>query len=181
MARSNPFKLKPHRPKVTILAYGEAFTEKGFLAYLKLVYVKRRNNIAVTVRHGHGGSPGRIIKKALGLIVSYSFGFVLLDTDQKWPQDLLEEAKNQGLQVIGSEPCIEGLFLSILKPGGGFATRGSRACKTVFKKERSVEAHELELEDYRKLFPKNLLDRRRRKINTLDKIILMMTSPSVLY
>jgi len=39
---------------------------------------------------------------------------VLLDTDLPWPKKHIQNALSTGINLIGSEPCLEGLHLDIL-------------------------------------------------------------------
>jgi len=57
MSRSNPYKLKPQKAKLTILAFGEGQPEKVFLKYLGSVYILRESGISIDYDYAGGKVP----------------------------------------------------------------------------------------------------------------------------
>lgn len=179
MSRSNPFKLKPCCAKISILVYGEGSTEKAFLRYLKDVYCKRCSGISIDIKDGKGGSPEDIIDKTIRSKNSgdYRGGtFIFLDIDKKWLDEFKKKAKDNNIELIGSKPCIEGFFLSILNIKFDITVKSSSQCKKEFEKKYLDKKKKLNWENYKKIFPKSILEKRRKKVPSLNKIILIMTS-----
>lgn len=52
---------------------------------------------------------------------------VLLDTDIAWTEEKINEAKDNNIELVGSEPCLEGLLLKILDKS---VPDKSKKCKT---------------------------------------------------
>ncbi len=177
MSRSNPYKLKPSRPKKTILAYGEGVTEKVFLDHIKVVYVKRNSGIAVKVSYGKGGTPECIMKKAIKLKESrgYDFGFVQIDADKKCSQKLEKEVELKSIEIIKSIPCIEGLLLSILESSFYKDSMNSKKCKHIFQKKYLRRKKRLDEEFCKKFLTKEKLEKGRKKSGELNRIIQIMT------
>jgi len=171
MSKSNPFKLKPCCPIITVLAYGEGSTERAFLKYLRDVYCNRYSGISIKVKNGGGGSPEDVLDKTIKNKYSgdYQNTFILLDTDKKWSNEFKQKAKKNEIKLIGSVPCMEGLFLLIL------INKSSGQCKKEFEKRYLDKKKKLIPENYKKIFPKKLLEKRRKKIPILDEIISIMT------
>lgn len=57
---------------------------------------------------------------------SYDFVIVLLDTDLPWPKKHTQKALNAGINLLGSNPCLEGLLLDIL---GRAKSNSNKVCK----------------------------------------------------
>ena len=177
MSRSNPFKLKPCCAKVTVLIYGEGKTEEIFLKYLRSVYRKRYNGISIKIKNGGGGSPEDVLYKTIRNKDSgnYQGTFIFLDTDKKWSDEFKEKAKNNNIELIGSKPCVEGFFLLILNFRFDIIAKSSNQCKKEFEKRYLDKKKKLNSENYKKIFPKKLLEKRRKKIPILDEVISIMT------
>ena len=123
--------------KNTLYAFGEGETEKAFLRYIKILY--SGNNIKITVRDLAGGCPDDMIDKAVRIIKhgSYDKKFVLLDKEECKGITISSEAKTKAkeneLDIIDLEPCVEGLFLLILeKTEGAIKTMSAKQCKNEF-------------------------------------------------
>ena len=178
MYRSNLSKFKPRCTKITVLVYGEGSTEKAFLKYLKDVYCERYSGISIKIKDGKGGSPEDIIDKTIRNKDSgdYRSTFIFLDIDKKWSDKFKKKAKDNDIELIGSKPCIEGFFLLILNSKFDITVKSSSQCKKEFEKKYLDKKKKLDWENYKKIFPKTLLEKRRKKVPSLDKIILIMIS-----
>lgn len=104
----------------TLLAVGEGHTEIAFLKHLRSIYCTGGNRSArgpkVTIRNAHGKGPEHILNTALvhQKQADYDSTIILLDTDIPWPNNFKRDAKKCNVFVIGSQPCIEAVFLAIL-------------------------------------------------------------------
>lgn len=177
MARSNPYKLKPTRPLVTLILIGEGETEGAFLSHLKALYDSRRSGIQVKVDWTYGGSPTDIIRDAIKLKqgVAYDRAVLILDTDLKWSAEDQRLADGANLILVGSKPCIEGMLLKILYPEKQWETWATRDCKREFHGSCLNEDHKLDPERYAKVFTKEVIEKARVQIKELDAIIRLMT------
>ena len=174
-------RMKPTRnTKVTILIVGEGPTEKAFLQYLKELYILRIDDFAVKVEGGTGGSPSSIVQKAIRLRGSrgYDKCYVLIDADKPLETDfkLADRMKKRPrVEVLKATPCIEGLFLAILKHSnfsqGGFS---SDYCKKEFESTYIASDRKTDKRSYIDKFSKTLLDERRAKVPELNLILNAM-------
>ncbi len=176
MARSNPFIRRPRQPNKTVLAVGEGETDKAFLKYLKARYIKREDGIFVKIECAHGGGPECVIIHSIKLNPqNYDRAFALLDKDKPCRDPYLKKANAKKLDLVWSDPCIEGLLLKILEPGFNPSIRKTVECKRLFE-DNYLDANEKLLPDkYERYFPLALLEDRRRQIPELAKILMFLT------
>lgn len=165
---------RKRRAKRTVLCVGEGPTEKAFLDYVKSLYLSRNSGTSVTNRSGDGGSPDSVIRKALKWRKFDAFDkiYIVLDSDRTISSSSQSKVRVAKGTIILSEPCIEGLFLLILNCQG-FNQRyhNSGWCKSRFHSLYLSEADKMCTHRYNSIFPKNLFDRRRNDIDTLNSII----------
>lgn len=157
--------------KKTVLIYGEGATEKAFLEYIKSVYTLS-GNYEIRIRQANG-NPDRVIDQIIKEINIgyYNEKYAFIDTDV--PLDKTNQLKIEKLKIktIKSSPTIEILFLEILLPDFNreeFST--SAKCKAKFK-ELLGHKRTTDIDTYREIFPKELLNRARNNITALDAII----------
>ena len=160
--------------KKTILIVGEGPTEKAFLLHIKELYISREDNLSVKVECGAGGSPASVAHRANRLKQSadYDKCFLIIDADT-----CTQEAKNMlkrrpAMEIILVTPCIEGLFLAILK-GNAFSQTGisSAECKRRFENNHLDRDKKTEKCKYSGLFTKTMLDEARSRLLELDMIL----------
>lgn len=150
----------------TLLIVGEGHSEKAFLNHLKLHYCVKEINVDVVNARGKG--PEHILNYALNC-QEYSprnMVGVLLDTDLKWPSDLVKRTSEQGFQLMGTIPCIDGFLLDILnetKPNG------SQKCKD--KLLNILPGPSTDKDTYSTVLSKDILDKAREKNEVLNDLI----------
>lgn len=102
----------------TLLIVGEGATEEAFLQHLRSLYCANKNGPKVTIKNAHGKGPENVLNCALremSRTADYSQVAVLMDTDIPWTAKLERQANIRNVILIGSKPCIEGLFLNLLE------------------------------------------------------------------
>jgi hypothetical protein len=142
--------------KRTLLWLGEGKAEKTFLQHLKRCFLSRDGNVAVKVENAFGGSPQSIIECAKKHIrtTGYDCVLVLLDTDREWPKNIKSKYKKSSLLLVGSKPCLEGLYLKILNHTGfSPEAHNTDECKDEFYKHFMNENEIFEIISYEKYFP----------------------------
>lgn len=160
---------KKIQQRKTLLVVGEGETECAFLTYLKRVYCQGKNTVKVTVKNAYGKGPEHVLDHAQRCCrtADYDKVAVVMDTDIPWTQELVTQAKQQGVVLIGNAPCVEGLFLELLnKP----VPLLSPACKTKIKqvlKKKNL----LDPEDYGSWCTKALLEDTKFKKKPLENLI----------
>lgn len=99
-----------------MLVVGEGQTEVAFLNHLKTLYCREKSSVKVTVQNAHGKGPENILQTAIRKKkqASYDRVIAVLDTDILWTPALKKEASSYDVDLIGSTPCIEALFLKLL-------------------------------------------------------------------
>lgn len=174
MSRTNPYKQKRRQVSKTLLVFGEGFGEEMFLKHLKSLYHSRDNGIGIKIYKGKGGDPYNIIIDAYKVPGAFDRKIVVLDNDKTETEIIKarQEAKKRSIELIENTPCLEFVLVSILdkKPH----SRDSKWCKGEFESKYLDKKKRSELDEYLKLFPKDLLDKQRVKISELDSLISIM-------
>lgn len=176
MSRSNPFVKKPRRPNLTVLAVGEGETEEAFLKFLKLLYNERDNGISIKVKYAGGGGPECVIDHTIKMNPeNYDRTFVLLDKDKPCSPKHITKARKPNINIIWTDPCIEGLFLKIRGMRINTNVHDSAYYKRIFENKYLNGNDKLIPEKYDQIFSLVLLEKSRILVNELDQIILLMT------
>jgi len=175
MSRTNPYKKRRRAADKAILIYEEGLAEEMFLKYLRKLYA-RDSGVAVTIRNGKGGTADRVIKNAAQFVGSFDQRFVVLDNDKSSAEmhRARQKAKKERVFLIENSPCLEAFLLSILENGKSFKSYKSAQCKKVFEKRHVSPKKHLELHHYEKIFPKRLLNKQRKNIPELNRLILII-------
>lgn len=180
MSRSNPYKLKPQKAKLTILAFGEGQTEKAFLKYLGSVYILRESGISIDYDYAGGKDPeymiSRVIrKKKAG---DYSKIFILMDSDKEVSGKTKTKASKNKILIIYSNPCVEGLFLDILEEKSNSTSKNSQLCKREFESKYLNESDKMDEKKYEKIFNFDKLELARKKVKTIDDLVKILKNES---
>ena len=171
---------KIHQRRYTIFIYCEGKTDSLFVQHLKKLYSQRGVN-QITIKQGTGGDCSTFITEIINnaQVRDFDEKYIVLDSNGKTKEELTE-AKKKGqehnIQLIWQKPCLEGVFLRILK-GAHFVNEKSKKCKSFFEKEYMAGNISLEIL-LEKLFTKDKLDTKRRDIEELDQIIQLMQKSS---
>ena len=173
--------MRPSRfTKTTILFVGEGPTEKAFLQHLQTLYISRDANIVVKVESGSGGAPSSVAQKAIRLRSSRAYDrcFILVDADRPLVVDRkLEDRmkKKPRIEVLKSTPCIEGLFLAILRRNNFSQARtSSDHCKREFEANYMTDDRKTDKRSYTDKFSRPILDACRGGVPELDSILNSM-------
>lgn len=145
--------------KTTIFACAEGETEEAFLKCLKFIYC-RNNNSYVKVK-----TIKRIDKIIRCKITdAYDRTFYLRDNDVPLSQESKRKGKQNKIEIIETQQCIEKLFLLILNPKFKYKFSNTINVSDLYKKEFEKkyldERKKLNSENYKKIFSKKLLEKR---------------------
>ncbi|MDR1162789.1 MAG: hypothetical protein LBM17_02995 [Candidatus Accumulibacter sp.] len=129
----------------------------------------------MTTRNAKGRGPSNVIGYAVKIVKRYDFDqcVALLDTDISWKAEDERMSKKYAIRLIGSNPCVEGLFLSIL---GERVPEASSDCKKAIR----GKCGELDLtrkESYVELFDKGRLEAARGRVGALDELLKSFEGP----
>lgn len=165
------FKLREKRK--TVLAIGEGEDEKIFIRYLVQLYC-RRNKVSVSSSSAGGCCPSHILDYAIKFTRGFKrdVQFILLDTDIEWPPEMISRAEKESIELIGNEPCFESFLFEILLFPDACEDIGSSKCKNFFLEK--CPRHRFNEEACQTLFPKSLLNKNRKIVPKLDKIIKIL-------
>lgn len=160
------------KPKNTLLLYVEGYSEKIFLEHIRGIYA-RGNDVKVTIKSGSGGSPEAIVSEALREIGSFDRRAIVMDNDGKIKEmeKAREKAKKGNVKIIENTPCLEGVLLSILETEKSYPNKSSSKCKKEFESRYISKQRRKDKEEYKKHFPKEILDERRKHVKELDILI----------
>lgn len=175
MSRTNPYKKKRRSANRTLLMYGEGFCEEVFLKYLRGTY-SYGSGVAVTIRNGKGGGAIEVIIDASKEPGDFGRRVVILDND-KSVQEMSKarsEAESRKIELLENTPCLEALLLAILRKGVSFSNKPPDWCKSEFESNYLDKHKRTEIEEYQKVFPKKMLEKRRKDVPILNQLILIM-------
>ena len=160
---------KTRKSKLTLIFVGEGEADKAFLSHLRSIY--GTGNLRVSPKSAGGKGPENVIRDTISSLENsgYSYAAALLDTDLKWPRNLVQEAKNKNIPLFGSSPCIEGFLLDILQKK---KPRSSKECKKVL--HPMLKGRETCSQSYKELFNETTLEAARKNIQQLDSIIRLI-------
>ena len=162
----------------TIFIYCEGKTDALFVQHLKDLYLQHRTK-QITIRKGAGGGDSKFILavKKEASSAEYDKKYIVLDSNGKTPQEREElkiSAKREEIQLIWQRPCLEGVFLRILKTEN-FIKKSSQHCKSTFKENylnsnnQSLTPHVL-----KKILNKSILEKKRQQLLELNQLIQLM-------
>lgn len=175
MSRTNPYKKKRRSAKTTLLVYGEGLSEEMFLKHLRGLYAYN-SNAAITIKKGKGGTADAVVVDADKTIGAFDRKVVVLDNDKEAAEmeKARQEASERGIELIENSPCLEALLLSILMTSGSPRGKNSAACKRMFEENYMEKKKRTEPAEYQKVFPKALLEERRKQVQELQALIFLM-------
>ncbi|QIX97437.1 RloB domain-containing protein [Cedecea sp. FDAARGOS_727] len=152
--------------KETLLFVGEGFCEKAFLAHVNGLYSKGVVKTKIVTAKGKG--PEHVINHAIACkkIDGYDRVAVLIDLDLICSPVVLKDARQKGIHVIGSMPCLEGFLLDII---GVAKAKTNDGCKKIFKP--ILKGDPTDRDSYSEQFKKGVLDKARKQHSNLDDII----------
>lgn len=147
---------------------GEGDCEEAFLRHLRNIYCSDNEGVSVTIRNAQGGSPISIVTQVIRFtrLNNYDKKIVLLDTDLAWPAELKKTAKDHGILMLGSKPCLEGLLLSMLKMP---ASTSSKDCKRTLQSHTNADM--TEWRHYESCFSREVVEKARVFLVELDKLL----------
>ena len=152
----------------TILLVGEGVTDSAFLKHLKSLYISRGSGISAKIRNAHGKGPDHVVDYAIRhrQNAAYDRVVALLDADLEMSTAACRRARSKKIQIIKTEPCLEGLLLKIL---GKYVPAKSAECKA--RVSDALPAPLTTPKDYQANFPKDLLDERRDDVTELGRLL----------
>lgn len=162
-------KKRPNRLlKKTLLLVGEGEAEKAFIQHLNSLY--GTGKIKIKIKSAGGKGPNNVINDTINTqsYDGYDRAASLLDTDIPWPAALVKRAHQLKIELIGSEPCLEGFLLKILQQPLPSPLENN-TCKK--KLHPQLCGKETEKESYQVLFTKQLLDERAKTVKELKSLI----------
>ena len=150
-----------------------------FVRYLKKLYLVRGTK-QITLKKGTGGQLSTFISETVKIaqVREYNEKYIVLDSDGKKEEEL-KEAQNKiekdkiNIQLVWQKPCLEGIFLRILK-GNQLIKEKSEKCKSIFTKEYIQDKTPLTETLLEKLFTKEILNVKRKEVQELDQLIRLM-------
>lgn len=158
----------------TLLIVGEGDAEELFLKYLKALFVSRAGGIEVKIGNARGKGARNVIDHARKQSASIAYDQVaaLFDTDTDWSPDVEKLARDAGIIVLASVPCLETELLLLAGEPGPARTQDA---KRAFHKAFDADAHRPGL--YPDIFPLALLKRHMaaKPDGLIPRVIRLMT------
>ncbi len=147
--------------------------ERAFLRHVVECYIHREGPVAAKVEGAHGGDPQAVIETTTKLLRQRSYGrcLVLMDTDRPWPSPLPARICTVPVTFVKAEPVIEGLLLQILGHAGITTRTSVEECKRILYCEYVNSKKRTEPMEYRRRFPRDVLENSRHSCSVLDTIL----------
>ena len=135
------------------------------MSFVKEIYICREDDVSVKVECGAGGSPISVAHRAARLKKSadYDRCVLVIDADTYNAEAKRKIESTSGLEVVVITPCIEGLFLAILKGDNIDAGISSGECKRQFENRYLDRNQKIEKCKYSSIFTKELLEKARKR------------------
>lgn len=154
---------------------GEGKTGKAFLRFLKELFRDEYDNISFRIHASSGGSPEVMLKKVIDRMEwPYTKAFILLDKDKPPSKQTVQDATRKGIVFVQSNPCIEGLFLSILEPAKDYSNEASNWCKRKFEDNYLDYKMKLNDQQYKNIFTREVLLDARDRVPALNQLLTLM-------
>ena len=152
----------------TILFVGEGKTECAFLSHIMSLYISRGCGVSVKIRNAHGKGSDHVVDYAIRQCRNSDFDrvVVLLDSDMAMSASVRRRARSKKIQMIESNPCLEGLLLKIL---GRHVPATSELCKK--QTGHALPARLTTQVDYGADFPMDIMEDRRKHVPELGKLL----------
>lgn len=168
---------KTHQRRHTIFIYCEGKTDGLFIQHLKRLYLQRGIK-HVAIKTGTGGDYSTFISEVDKNIQArdYDEKYIVLDSNGKSDEELKKAeklAQTKNIKLIWQKPCLEGIFLRILK-NERFIKEKSKDCKSAFNKEYVSDNIPFSENLLKKLFTKDILNSKRQELSELDQLIQSM-------
>ena len=168
---------KTRQIRHTIFIYCEGKTDHLFVQHLKKIYFIRGSK-KISLKRGTGGKLSTYISETMknAQVRDYDEKYIVLDSNGKKEEELKKaqnESQKYDIQLIWQKPCLEGVFLRILK-GAQFIKEKSELCKSIFNREYTSDNTPLTETLLEKLFTKDILDTKRKEIKELEQLTQLM-------
>ena len=168
---------KTQQRRHTLFIYCEGKTDGLFIQHLKRLYLQRGTK-HVAVKIGTGGDYSTFISEVEknAQARDYDEKYVVLDSNGKSKEELQKAeklAQIKNIKLIWQKPCLEGIFLRILK-SGKFIKEKSEVCKSNFNRLYMSDNTPLSEVLLEKLFTKDILNSKRHELSELEQLIQLM-------
>ena len=161
---------KQRAAKIPVLIYCEGKHDAAFVRYLQQLYAPANERNSFDIKPGVGGGAVSVVRNARRVEGDYALRIAKFDND-RGAEELkaaLTECRKSLLPCICT-PCIEATMLETLE-GKLYADVPTATCKRQFH-TYIPEDRRIDVEQYTKLFPPELLKDARLRVPTLDAII----------
>lgn len=162
---------RPQAVLQTHLLFGEGPTEIAFLRHLKTLFHPRGGGFRITVDGDQGGGPANILAECIAVsgIAAYHHRVILMDTDLPWDgNEVIHQATAAGIDLLGSDPCIEGLLLRTL---GHPVPATAEACKRQIRDALPPGIRLTDPRSYPRFLPEEILLEAQEQIPALATLI----------
>lgn len=158
----------------TALIYCEGAHDLAFVRHLKKIYASKSvSNTHFTARQGGGGAPITLVEDAMRIPGDFDRTMVKMDADRPKAEYKTAETLATGRKITMSysDPCLDALLLTILKPSSDYSLKGSAYCKKEFEGEFITANKRSSSLLYERFFTRTVLQEARKHIPELDEII----------
>ena len=172
MSRSNPYKKKRRAAKKTALFYCEGADDKAFLEYLKMTFAKD-SGVAINIKQNYGHGANGVLSGIFKQIPA-DIMVCMYDIDEGIDVELKQRVERHGILCIEHKPCLEAFLLEILEEKDYSCHQKCDNCKKRFEKKYLDERKRKNKNSYARLFPKEFLLKRAKKMKNLKMLIDIM-------
>ncbi len=165
----------------TRLIFTEGLHEEMFLKLLQFHYGHKK--VSIKIKKGRGGSPEQLVIESSRLFGEFNERVVVFDIDKTKTEidAATKKAKELSIVLVKNFPCLDSVLLAILDSARDYSNKKSEWCKKEFQDKYIPKGDRDDLRKYKKVFPINLLDKRRKNYAPLDIMINLIESKKIKY
>lgn len=171
-----PCELSKKGNNTSILIYCEGLEDSAFTKYLYILYHRKNSDPEIKIQGGRGGTADRIVQEAVGMYGEYTHKVVILDNDKgiKEINKARKIASENNIVLFENTPCFESTLLVILGEDNRKILTSTLKSKKLFEKKYFKGLNRTDPRDYKEIFPKSLINKRRNNIYILKKLYFLI-------
>ncbi len=161
--------------KRTVLLYCEGCDDKVFLEYLRSIFGRNDDGVKYRIKENYGCEANGVLTNVRKQILADKT-FCIYDADTDIDLNLKKKVEKCGIICIENKPCLEAFLLAILECSDYSNHCTCDKSKKEFENKYLDEKKRKDKRNYKKFFPKKLLEERSKDVKNLKMLIDIFSS-----